>query len=251
MSPEIIPALDLRGGRVVRLRQGDYARETGYALDAVEQARRYQNAGATRLHVVDLDGARDGAFENLSIIEKLAALGLDVQAGGGVRGEADVQRLFDAGVRRVVVGSLAVREFERVCAWITDFGAARFVIALDTRLHEGRWTLASAGWTQAAELSLDDLAPRYEQAGATHLLCTDIDRDGMLSGPNLDLYAHLARIAPGLAVQASGGVRDLEDVKALKGKAAGVILGRSLLEGHLDLVEALATATHEQAGSTC
>jgi phosphoribosylformimino-5-aminoimidazole carboxamide ribotide isomerase len=251
MKPEIIPALDLREGRVVRLRQGDYARETGYALDAVEQARRYREAGAMRLHVVDLDGARDGAFENLAIIEKLAALDLDVQAGGGVRSETDVRRLFDAGVQRVVVGSLAVKEFDRVCSWISDYGVERFVIALDTRLHEGRWTLASAGWTQAAELTLDELAPRYEQAGAKHLLCTDIDRDGMLSGPNFDLYAHLARIAPALAVQASGGVRDLEDVKALKGKAAGVILGRSLLEGHLDLVEALALAVHDQAGLAC
>ncbi|MFZ1838779.1 MAG: HisA/HisF-related TIM barrel protein, partial [Dokdonella sp.] len=109
----------------------------------------------------------------------------------------------------------------------------------DTREVEGIWTLASAGWTEAAATTLDELAPRYAQAGARHLLCTDIGRDGMLSGPNLELYAHLARIAPGLAVQASGGVRDGADVKALQGKAAAVILGRSLLEGRLDLAAAL------------
>ncbi|HET9032625.1 MAG TPA: 1-(5-phosphoribosyl)-5-[(5-phosphoribosylamino)methylideneamino]imidazole-4-carboxamide isomerase [Dokdonella sp.] len=239
MTLEIIPALDLREGRVVRLRQGDYARETGYALDAVEQAQRYRNAGASRLHVVDLDGAREGRFENLSVIEALAKLDLDIQAGGGVRDEADIKRLFDAGVQRVVVGSVAVRECERVVGWIERYGAERLVIALDTREVDGRWTLSSAGWTEAAASTLDELAPRFAQAGARHLLCTDISRDGMLSGPNLDLYAHLTTIAPSLAVQASGGVRDLDDIKALQGRAAGVILGRSLLEGHLDVAGAL------------
>ena len=239
MTLEIIPALDLRGGRVVRLRQGDYARETGYALDAVEQAQRYRDAGARRLHVVDLDGAREGRFANLAVTEALVRLDLAVQAGGGVRNEADLTRLFNAGVERVVVGSVAVREFGRVIEWIERFGSERLVIALDTREVNGIWTLASAGWTERASTTLDDLAPCYQQAGARHLLCTDIGRDGMLSGPNLKLYAHLARIAPGLAVQASGGVRDCADVQALQGKAAAVILGRSLLEGKLALDEAL------------
>ncbi len=239
MTLEIIPALDLRAGRVVRLRQGDYAQETGYALDAVEQAQRYRDAGARRLHVVDLDGARAGRFENLAVIEALARLDIDVQAGGGVRDEADLKRLFDAGVQRVVVGSVAVRDCTEVIEWIRTHGAERLVIALDTRQVDDVWTLSAAGWTEAAAMTLDQLAPRYEQAGARHLLCTDIARDGMLSGPNLDLYAHLAQIAPGLAVQASGGMRDLEDIKALQGRAAGVILGRSLLEGHLDVAAAL------------
>ena len=239
MNLEIIPALDLRGGRVVRLRQGDYSRETGYAIDAMEQARRYRDAGATRLHVVDLDGARAGKFENLGVIESLAGLGLELQAGGGVREDADLHRLFDIGVQRVVLGSIAILEPDRVFEWISTHGPERLVIALDTRRVEGRWQLCSAGWTEAASVSLDELAPRYETGGARHLLCTDIDRDGMLSGPNLELYAHLAEMAPGLIVQASGGVRDLADVVSLKGKVAGVILGRSLLEGQLDLAEVL------------
>lgn len=239
MTLEIIPALDLRGGHVVRLRQGNYAQETAYALDAVEQARRYHDAGARRLHVVDLDGAREGRFANLAAIEALARLDLAVQAGGGVRDEDDLKRLFDAGVERVVVGSVAVKDGARVIDWIARYGAERLVIALDTREIDGVWTLSSSGWTEAAAATLDELAPRYAQAGARHLLCTDIARDGMLSGSNLDLYAHLARIIPGLAVQASGGVRDLADVRALQGKAAAVILGRSLLEGKLDLEAAL------------
>ncbi len=241
MSLEIIPALDLRGGRVVRLQQGDYARETGYAFDPVQQAQRYRDAGARRLHVVDLDGARAGALENLRAIESLAALDLDVQAGGGVRNDDDVRRLFDAGVDRVVVGSVAIREPERVFGWIAEHGAERIVVALDARRIEDVWTLPAAGWTEPSAATLDDLAPRFAAAGARHLLCTDIARDGMLNGPNLDLYAHLGVLVPELLVQASGGVRNLHDIHALRASSAtAVILGRSLLEGHLDLGQALA-----------
>ena len=236
MSLEPIPALDLRGGRVVRLRQGDYARESAYVVEPLEQARRYADAGARRLHVVDLDGARSGQLENLRVIEALAGLDLAVQAGGGVRSEGDAQRLFDAGAGRVVVGSLAMREPDRVVGWIARFGAERIVIALDTRSVDGVWRLAAGGWTEAVEATLDALAPRFADAGARHLLCTDIDRDGMASGPNLDLYLHLGVLAPTLTVQASGGVRDLADIDALRTTpAAAVILGRCLLEGKLDL----------------
>jgi phosphoribosylformimino-5-aminoimidazole carboxamide ribotide isomerase len=240
MNLEIIPALDLRGGRVVRLRQGDYARETGYDIDALEQARRYRDIGTRWLHVVDLDGARDGGFENFKVLEGLARLGLEVQAGGGVRDEAGLRRLLDIGVRRVVVGSVAVRQPALVIEWIARHGAERIVVALDTRRSDAGWSLPVAGWTETAAVLLDELAPRFAGAGARHLLCTDIARDGMLSGPNLDLYRHLAKIAPSMQVQASGGVRDLDDLRCLDGTASAVILGRSLLEGRLDLGEALA-----------
>jgi len=237
----IIPAIDLRAGRVVRLAQGDYARQTGYPIEPLALASQYQAAGARWLHVVDLDAARSGAFENLHVIEQLAATGLQVQAGGGVRSEADLQRLFAAGVERVVVGSVAVRDPEQVESWIVRHGAERLCIALDARQDDdGRWMLPVKGWTEASGVALDDLAPRYLRAGARHLLCTDIDRDGMLSGPNIDLYAHLRRLVPKLKVQASGGVRDASDLLALiKEGAAAAILGRSLLEGRLTLEQAL------------
>lgn len=238
--PRIIPALDLRGGRVVRLRQGDYARETSYAVDALEQARGYRQAGAECLHVVDLDGARSGRFENLALVGSLARSGLNLQVGGGVREEADLRRLFDAGAQRVVLGSVAIRDPDRVVEWLSDHGADRLVIALDTRWTGSQWQLPAAGWTETSGMVLDDLAPLYQRAGARHLLCTDIERDGMLCGPNLELYAHLARIAPGLRVQASGGMRNLDDIAALQGRVDGIILGRSLLEGHLDLAGAMA-----------
>lgn len=241
MTFTVIPAIDLRGGRVVRLRQGDYAQQTTYADDPREVATRYAEAGAQWLHVVDLDGARSGRFDNLAVITSLAKLGMQVQAGGGVREAADVQRLLDAGVARVVVGSIAIRAPEEVARWLVDLGAERLVLALDTRRVDARWTLPSAGWTQAEATTLDELAPWYAARGARHLLCTDIDRDGMLAGCNLDLYRHLAGTVPTVAVQASGGVRSLDDIRAARvAGAAGVILGRALLEGRFGLAEALA-----------
>jgi len=238
---QIIPAIDLRAGGVVRLAQGDYARETRYPVEPLALARDYAAAGARWLHVVDLDGARAGAFENLHTIRALAGTALRIQAGGGVRDERDVLRLFDAGVTRVVVGSLAVREPETVEGWIARHGAERICVALDTRADaQGRWTLPVKGWTEASGATLDGLALRFADAGARHLLCTDISRDGMLSGPNLDLYAHLLAIVPSLAVKASGGVRGVDDLGALRAAGvAGAILGRSLLEGRLSVAQAL------------
>ncbi len=241
MSFDIIPAIDLREGRVVRLRQGDYAQQTTYANDPGELARRYLHDGAHWLHVVDLDGARSGKLDNLAVIRAMAADGLQVQAGGGVREEDDLRRLFDAGVQRVVLGSVAIREPETVARWLDTWGGERLTIALDTRRIDDRWTLPSAGWTETEARTLDELAPWYAARGARHLLCTDIERDGMLAGFNLDLYRHLADIAPQLAVQASGGVRSLADIRAARDVGArGVILGRALLEGRFTLEEALA-----------
>jgi len=241
MNFDVIPAIDLRGGQVVRLKQGDYAQQTTYAADPRELARRYADAGARWLHLVDLDGARSGRLDNLAVIAAIATDGMAIQAGGGVRKEADLQRLFDAGVQRVVVGSVAVRDPARVAAWLAKYGAERLTLALDTRHAEGRWVLPSAGWTEVEARTLDELAPWYAARGARHLLCTDIDRDGMLAGFNLDLYRHLATSVPQLALQASGGVRSLDDIRAARDAGANaVILGRALLEGSFTMAEALA-----------
>ncbi len=241
MNFDVIPAIDLRGGQVVRLKQGDYAQQTTYAADPRELARRYADAGARWLHLVDLDGARSGRLDNLAVIAAIATDGMAIQAGGGVREEADLQRLFDAGVQRVVVGSVAVRDPARVAAWLAKYGAERLTLALDTRHAEGRWVLPSAGWTEVEARTLDELAPWYAARGARHLLCTDIDRDGMLAGFNLDLYRHLVTSMPQLALQASGGVRSLDDIRAARDAGANaVILGRALLEGSFTVAEALA-----------
>jgi phosphoribosylformimino-5-aminoimidazole carboxamide ribotide isomerase len=241
MSFTVIPAIDLREGRVVRLRQGDYGQQTTYDVDPRALARRYAEAGAAWLHVVDLDGARSGGLDNLQVIEAIARDGMKLQAGGGVRGERELRRLFDAGVSRVVVGSVAIRDPGLVGAWLGKHGAERITVALDTRRVDGRWALPSAGWTELEARSLDELAPWYAARGARHLLCTDIDRDGMLAGFNLELYRHLAATAPTLAVQASGGVRSIDDIAAARAAGAqGVILGRALLEGRFTIEEALA-----------
>lgn len=241
MGFDVIPAIDLRDGQVVRLYQGDYARQTNYDIDPLDQACRYADTGAAWLHVVDLDGARSGKTSNLKVIETLSKAGMNVQAGGGVRNESDLTRLFDAGVTRVVIGSLSVREPEQICQWLDRYGPERLTIALDTRFRDGAWRLPSAGWERDEAATLDELAPRYAAAGARHLLCTDINRDGTLSGPNLDLLTHVRTIAPELGVQVSGGVRALDDVRAARAAgAAGIVLGRALLEGRFMLKEALA-----------
>lgn len=241
------PAIDVRDGRVVRLRQGDYAQETRYGDDPCALAETYAQVGATWLHLVDLDAARAGGYTLVPLLARIKSLtALRVQTGGGVRSAADVEALLDAGADRVVVGSLAVCAPDMVSDWIARYGSDRIVVALDTRADaEGRWRLPVHGWTELdADQSGSDLEAAlacYVAAGMRHLLCTDIARDGMLSGPNLDLYRKLYAFAPGIAIQASGGVRDLADVRAAcAAGCAGVVLGRALLEGRLDLVEALA-----------
>lgn len=237
----IYPAIDLREGRVVRLFQGDYARQTPYAFEPLALAAEWRDAGADWLHVVDLDGARHGRLHTLDLLHKLAATGLKLQAGGGVRGFADVERLLAVGVSRVVVGSMAVREPERVFDWLHRLGPEHLTIALDARWRDGAWRLSSNGWTENEDVLLDELAPRYAAAGARQLLCTDIDRDGTLTGSNLDLLAHLRVLVPSMAVQVSGGVQSVEEITAARaGGAAGVVLGRSLLEGRFSLAQAVA-----------
>ena len=238
----LYPALDLRGGRVVRLAQGDYALETQYGDDPLQRAAAFAAAGARWMHLVDLDAARAGGYTLAPLLADIARdTGLQVQTGGGVRSREDVLRILEAGASRVVVGSLAVREPEAVATWLAEFGGERITVALDTRQDaDGTWKLPVHGWTEDAGGTLDALLPVYVRAGLRHLLCTDIDRDGMLSGPNLDLYQHLRALAPGVAVQASGGVRDVDDVRnARLAGCSGAVLGRALLEGRLSLADAL------------
>ncbi len=243
MSFTVYPALDIRDGQVVRLLQGDYAQQTTYGDDPLPRAQAFAAAGAQWMHLVDLDAARAGGYTLAPLLSRIAtSTALHVQTGGGVRDRDDVARILDAGASRVVIGSLAVRGPARVLAWLQEFGAERLTIALDTRQgDDGVWRLPVHGWTETADVTLDELAVRYAQAGMRHLLCTDIARDGMLSGPNLALYAHLSRLLPGVAVQASGGVRDVDDVAAARAAGcAGAVLGKALLEGRMRLQEALA-----------
>lgn len=242
----VYPAIDVREGRVVRLLKGDFDRQTNYAPDPVELAHSYARAGARWLHLVDLDAARAGAYTLGPLLREIAdTTGLQVQTGGGVRTLDDVQALLDAGASRVVVGSLAVRDPDTVCGWLEDVGPERLTVALDTRPgDDGTWTLPVSGWTSVADVDLPTALHRYDEAGLQHLLCTDISRDGTLGGPNTHLYTFLVHSVPHVAVQASGGARDLNDVRAAKRLGCGgIILGKSLLEGRLDLTEAVGEET--------
>lgn len=243
MSFIVYPALDIRDGRVVRLLQGDYTRQTTYGDDPLPRAQVFADAGASWMHLVDLDAARAGGYTLSPLLTAITAqTGLKVQTGGGVRSREDVARLLQAGAARVVVGSVSVRQPDTVIGWLREFGAERLTIALDARqADDGRWLLPVHGWTETADVTLDALAQRYAQAGMRHLLCTDIARDGMLSGPNIALYRHLSTLLPGVAVQASGGVRSAADVAESKVVGCGgAILGKALLEGRMSLAEALA-----------
>lgn len=242
MPFSLYPAIDVRDGKVVRLKQGDYARQTDYAPEPLALAQRYAADGAQWLHLVDLDGARLGGYTLAALLAMITrTTALQVQTGGGIRSLDDARAVLDVGASRVVIGSLAVREPEQVADWLRRLGPERLTIALDTRLIDGRWRLPLHGWTEESERGLDELARFYADAGLKHLLCTDIGRDGMLAGPNLGLYQHLTALAPELVVQASGGVRELGDIRAARAVGCGgAVLGKALLENCFSLKEALA-----------
>ena len=242
---QLIPAIDLLDGGVVRLLRGDFAQATRYDRGAVALAAAFRDAGATALHVVDLNAARGDAQANRELVRQLAAVdGLQVQCAGGVRSTEGIRELLDAGAARVVIGSLAVHEPARVAGWLDDFGCERVVVALDVRLDAaGEPELLTHGWREASGLYLWPLVERYAEAGLRHLLCTDIGRDGTLQGPNLDLYRALLNRHPSLGLQASGGIGNLQHVRALRdGNVPAAILGRSLLEGRVSLDDALRAA---------
>lgn len=239
----IYPAIDLRGGRVVRLLQGDYAQEQRYGMDPLSLAQAHAEAGAQWLHLVDLDGARSGDCGNFAAIERIAhKASLRVQAGGGVRSEDDFRRFVDAGVARVVIGSLAVRDPALVRHLLWRYGADSLTLALDARADAaGVFRVAIAGWQEQEGAPLDGLLAGYAAEGFRHFLVTDIARDGMLAGPNVELYRHLRALAPEACLLASGGVHALEDLAALRALGvAGVIIGKALLDGRFTLAQALA-----------
>lgn len=240
---EILPAIDVREGRVVRLAQGDYARETRYADDAFALARAYADAGARSLHLVDLDAARIGGYTLHALVGRIARdTGLRVQTGGGVRSAGDVESLLEAGAARVVLGTVAVTQPTTVLEWIERFGAERICVAIDVRCEAGgRWYAATHGWTTGAAEDALPLIGKLATGGLRHLLSTDIARDGMLSGPSLGWYAELRERVPELRVQGSGGIGTLADVRALRSVGCSeAIIGRALLEGRFELRDALA-----------
>jgi phosphoribosylformimino-5-aminoimidazole carboxamide ribotide isomerase len=236
----IFPAIDLRGGRVVRLSQGDPDRETHYATGALTVARRWQDCGATWLHVVNLDGAfGEAGLENYTALARVLTTGLNVQFGGGLRTAEDIRRALDMGVSRVVLGTAAVEKPALVQKALEAFGPTRIGVGIDVR--DG--FVQVHGWQKAAALTALELAQRFVEMGGRWLSFTDVSRDGMSNGVNVEATADLAR-ATGLNVIASGGVASLGDIlRVQQAGLSGVIIGRALYEGHVDLTEAIATTS--------
>lgn len=236
----ILPAIDLRGGRVVRLRQGDFARETAYGDDPVAVATGFADAGARWLHVVDLDGARTGTPAHTGVIEAIVkAVGgrTAIEAAGGLRDDDAVRRILGSGVGRAVVGTAALRDPAFAGRLVSTHGAERIVVAIDVRdgfaVGEG-WAPDAAGIDSAA--AIRDLT----DAGVATFEVTSISRDGLLGGPDLVLYERLVALR-GVSIIASGGISSLRDLRAVRERGcAGAIVGRAIYEGHIDLAEALA-----------
>jgi phosphoribosylformimino-5-aminoimidazole carboxamide ribotide isomerase len=236
----LIPSIDLRGGTCVRLLQGDFAAETRYPAGAQELLERYRALGASWLHVVDLDGARDGTPGNLALIETLASQRTpQLQVGGGVREAAVIEQLLRHGVARVVIGSAAAEQPEQAAGWLKRYGAERICLAFDVRLDAlGEPRLHIRGWRQPTALSLWHVVAVFADAGLEHVLCTDIERDGALAGPNLGLYREAVRRFPHIRWQASGGIAGGEDLRALAEiGVAAAISGKALLEQRISFEE--------------
>jgi phosphoribosylformimino-5-aminoimidazole carboxamide ribotide isomerase len=238
---QLIPAIDLRGGQCVRLLQGRFDAETVYGNDPRLILERYRALGARYVHVVDLDGARDGSQGNRAAIAQLAGAFVDtaIQVGGGVRTSEVAGELLELGVRRVVVGSVAVTQPAEVQRWLREFGPDRIVLAFDVRVDAGGTPrLTTHGWESQTDASLWDAVASYLPHGGTHVLCTDVARDGALSGPNLELYAEAVRRFPAVQWQASGGVSTANDLAKLAATgASSVISGRALLENRIPTQE--------------
>lgn len=237
----IIPAIDLVGGSCVRLMQGRFEDATDYG-DPLVRLRQFADAGATWVHVVDLDGARLRRPAQLELIGRLAGeTGLNLQSGGGLRARADVEALLDAGVTRAVIGSAAARSPEMAREWIAAFGVERICVALDVRRVGESWEVVADGWTTKSGLGLAEALALFPLGALRHALVTDVSRDGALSGPNVSLMQEIAKSRSDIALQASGGVSTLSDLSQLKqAGASAAIVGRALYERRFTLEEALA-----------
>ena len=245
----LYPAIDLKDGVCVRLLHGRFDAVTRYDDDPAARLTAFAASGAAWVHVVDLDGAQAGGARQHSLIGDLVgAVDVRIQSGGGVRTSEDVSLLLNAGVDRVVIGSLAVTAPRTVSEWLDRFGPERLTLALDVKIEDGVPVPALKGWTQRADADLWSALDAYPAGTLNHVLVTDVGRDGALTGPNLELLAEVKLRRPDLQLQASGGVSSLEDLRALMAIGCdGAVIGRALYEGRFTLPEALEAASLESA----
>ncbi|HKH59636.1 MAG TPA: 1-(5-phosphoribosyl)-5-[(5-phosphoribosylamino)methylideneamino]imidazole-4-carboxamide isomerase [Flavitalea sp.] len=231
----IIPAIDVIDGKAVRLTQGDYSQKKVYNQHPLEVAKQFEDAGLRRLHLVDLDGAKDGRVKNWKVLETLAAkTSLVIDFGGGLKTEKDLQIVFDSGAALATVGSIAVKNEEEFVKWLSLFGAEKFLLGADVKDEK----IAVAGWLETTNIWIYDFIERYLQHGVQQIFCTDVSKDGKLEGPSVDLYKNIVVKFPELHFIASGGVssiKDLDDLRNIGCKAA--IVGKALYEGRISISE--------------
>ena len=232
---EIIPAIDIIDGKCVRLTEGDFARQTTYESTPLEMAKRFEDAGFRRLHMVDLDGAKRGAVVNLPILESVAAkTDLTIDFGGGIKTDQDIEAAFEAGAQMVNLGSIAIRDPKKLTSWIERFGGHCILLAADVR--DGK--IAAHGWQENTDLDILAFLCGWFEGGVTQAFVTDVDRDGAMKGPNVDLYRKVVDTISGLKLIASGGVSSLDDLIALKKAGCrGAIVGKAIYENKLSLNE--------------
>jgi phosphoribosylformimino-5-aminoimidazole carboxamide ribotide isomerase len=231
----IIPAIDIIEGKAVRLSGGDFAQVTIYNNDPVEVAREFADAGIRRLHMVDLEGARSGQVKNWKTLEKVAVRSnLQIDFGGGIQSQEDVQRAFNAGAMQVNSGTIPAKEKDEFLTWLKKFGADKFLIGADVRNDE----ILVKGWEENSGIKLDDFISGYLAEGVAEFFCTDVSKDGMMQGPSVELYTRLLKEFTALSLIASGGVRNIRDVEELdRCGCSAVIIGKAIYEGKIKLKE--------------
>ena len=229
----IIPAIDIIGGYCVRLSEGDFDRKIVYDQDPLNVARRFEDAGVTHLHLVDLDGARQKKIVNWPVLESIASkTNLQIDFGGGVQSDKDLQTAFECGATQITAGSIAVREESTVIQWLEDHGSEKIILGADSK--DGK--IAVSGWTEVTDLDLHRFLSKYVDRGIRYSICTDVTKDGMLQGTNLNMYRMIKQKLPQLFLIASGGVTQMDEIISLDQIGVnGVIIGKALYEGKIDL----------------
>ncbi|MBL7112847.1 MAG: 1-(5-phosphoribosyl)-5-[(5-phosphoribosylamino)methylideneamino]imidazole-4-carboxamide isomerase [Bacteroidales bacterium] len=230
---EIIPSIDVLNGQVVRLRQGDFSEETRYSRNPLDVAKKFEKKGASRLHLVDLDGAREGRIMNYHLLERIAKqTKLKIDFGGGIKSDKDIRIAFNSGANMVTAGTIAVSSKDVVLKWLSIFGAERIVLGADTR--DGK--IAVNGWRDGTPLDVVDFIREYLEAGIKKVICTAIEKDGMLDGPAIDLYKRILIECEGIQLIASGGITSQADILSLnEAGLSGAIIGKAIYEGKFKL----------------
>jgi len=230
---EIIPSIDVLNGQVVRLRQGNFSDETRYSKNPLDVAKKFEKKGARRLHLVDLDGTREGRIVNYHLLERMAKqTNLTIDFGGGIKSDKDIRIAFNSGANMVTAGTIAVSSKESVINWLGIFGSERIVLGADTR--DGK--IAVNGWRDGTPLDVVDFIKEYQEVGIKKVICTAIEKDGMMDGPAIDLYKRILTECEGIQLTASGGITSEADIQILnEAGITGAIIGKAIYEGKFKL----------------